>query len=103
MTTTKIGQRGKTIKKDNLLQWQTWLEQELSPPLSDALRSAKFKVRDVVEYINEHEVHIGRRRIAAIDDSKEWSDNEPRYFLAPTDTPWYSVRERYLHAAPSAH
>jgi hypothetical protein len=63
---------------------------------------AKFKIGDVVEYINEYGVHIGRRKIAAIDDSKGWSDNEPRYFLTPTDTPWYSVRERYLRAAPSA-
>lgn len=72
--------------------------------LKDTSREAraKFKVGDVVEYINEYGVHIGRRKIAAIDDSKAWSDNEPRYFLAPTDTPWYSVRERYLHAAPSA-
>ncbi len=63
---------------------------------------AKFKIDDVVEYINDNGVHIGQKKIVAIDDSKGWSDNEPRYFLAPTDTPWYSVRERYLHAAASA-
>jgi hypothetical protein len=64
---------------------------------------AKFKIGDVLDYINDYGVHIGRRKIAAIDDSKGWSDNEPRYFLTPTDTPWYSVRARCLHAAPPAN
>jgi hypothetical protein len=69
--------------------------------LNDTSKEAhtKFKVGDVVEYTNEYGVHIGQRKISAIDDSTGWSDDEPRYFLTPTDTPWYSVRERSLHPA----
>src|SRR4029077_13534609 len=64
VTTTRIGQRGKTIKKpDNLLHWQTWLEQELSPPLSDALRCDP-ELKRVLEAFLEVIVHVRRSQAA---------------------------------------
>ncbi len=64
MTTTKTGQRGKTIKKqDNLLQWQTWLEQELSPPLSDAVRCDP-ELKRVLEAFLKVIVHVRRLQAA---------------------------------------
>jgi len=62
VTTTRIGQRGKTIKKpDNLLQWQTWLEQELSSPLSDALR-CNPELKRVLKAFLKVIVHVRRSK-----------------------------------------
>jgi hypothetical protein len=59
--------------------------------------TAKFKPGDVVEYVNDYGVKIGLKTITEL-DSSIWTDPQPRYFITPTDTPWYSVKESNLKA-----
>ncbi|EBZ1027561.1 hypothetical protein D7O18_23370 [Salmonella enterica subsp. enterica serovar Muenchen] len=57
--------------------------------------TAKYKPGDVVIYFNGNGIRIGERTIARIDEPFE-GDDEHRYFITPTDTPWYSIRESQL-------
>lgn len=57
--------------------------------------TAKYKPGDVVIYFNGNGIRIGERTIAGIDELFA-GDDEQRYFITPTDTPWYSIRESQL-------
>lgn len=53
----------------------------------------KYKVGDVVIYINPNGVNWGKRTIKALDSRA----GRNTYYIEPTDTPWYSVGEECLH------
>ena len=53
----------------------------------------KFKIGEDVIYINENGVNWGRRKIIGYDTRT----GENTYYIDPTDTPWFSVREENLH------
>lgn len=52
----------------------------------------KYKISDVVTFINSYGVNFGKKTITGLDNR-----NGPTYYITPTDTPWYSVEEEYLH------
>lgn len=52
----------------------------------------KFTVGQVVSVTNGYGVNIGIKTITGI-------DKDGRYFLSPTETPWYSWREEALQAS----
>ena len=52
----------------------------------------KFKVGDRVKYTNGNGVYLGERTITQLDERS----GEPTYFIKPTDSPWFSVREELL-------
>lgn len=52
----------------------------------------KFKLGDKVEYTNGNRVLIGEKTIVGFDTRT----NLPTYYIEPTDTPWFSVREENL-------
>ena len=57
----------------------------------------RFKVGDVVRYVNPQGVDLGFRTITEVQEEEIW---EPwmthRYYITPTDTPWYAVDEACL-------
>ena len=53
----------------------------------------KFKVGDRVKYTNGNGVYIGEKTITKLGERRT---GEPTYFIKPTDTPWFSVREELL-------
>lgn len=55
--------------------------------------ASKFAVGDLVSYVNDYGVKFPERRIVG---SELVEGREPRYFLEPTDAPWFSVRESSL-------
>lgn len=55
--------------------------------------AARFKVGDVVCFTNDNGVKWHGKRIKEVDPH---ATGENRYFLEPTDTPWYSTRESFL-------
>ncbi len=56
----------------------------------------KFKVGDKVIFTNDYGVVIrGVKTILSIDADADHA----RYYIKPTDSPWYSVRERNLSPA----
>ena len=58
--------------------------------------NAKFKVGDEVIYTNPQGVVLGNKTIIGVAPpylTSEVAQGVPRYYIAPTDTPWYSVRE----------
>lgn len=55
-----------------------------------------FNVGSKVIYTNPQGVFLGERTIVGIEN--EDSSKEPRYYIDPTDTPWYPVRESSLKA-----
>ena len=62
MTTTRTLKRAKTSKKpDNLLQWQTWLEAELKPPLTEAV-STNLELRRVLKAFLTLLIQVRRSR-----------------------------------------
>jgi hypothetical protein len=52
----------------------------------------KFKIGDKVIYTNSNGVCWGERTIIGLDERT----GEPTYYIDPTDTPWFSVREDTL-------
>lgn len=60
----------------------------------------KFAPGDRVTMTNDYGVEFPGKRIVSLDDSLHWSNPEPRYFIEPTDTPWFSVAEGNLSPAP---
>lgn len=52
----------------------------------------KFKIGDYVEYTNSNGVVLGKRKIIGY----ETRTGENTYFIEPTDTPWFSIRESQL-------
>ncbi len=55
--------------------------------------AGKFKIGDLVTFVNDYGVKWPERTVVGTDDSAE---GEPRYFLNPTDSPWMSKRESQL-------
>lgn len=53
---------------------------------------AKFKIGDKVIYKNSNGVVFGERVIIGLEQTKD----EPKYFIEPTDTPWFAIRESQL-------
>ena len=51
----------------------------------------KFKIGEIVNYTNGNGVHWGPRKIIG---RETWYGNDVRYYIEPTDTPWFSVAER---------
>jgi len=52
----------------------------------------KFNVGDIVEYTNPNGVNWGEKTIIGLDERT----GKPTYYIAPTDTPWFSVSEEGL-------
>lgn len=52
----------------------------------------KYKIGDEVEYTNPNGIYIGEKIIIRLDIRT----NLPTYYIYPTDTPWFSVRETGL-------
>ena len=52
----------------------------------------KFKIGDKVNYTNCNGVNWGEKTIIGTDTRT----GQPTYYIAPTDTPWFSVREELL-------
>ena len=50
----------------------------------------KFKIGEIVDYTNENGVHWGPRKIIG---RETWYVTDVRYYISPTDTPWFSVKE----------
>lgn len=53
----------------------------------------KYDVGETLAYINEYNIFIGYKVITSKD---QWADN-PRYYISPTDAPWFPVAEDNLH------
>ncbi len=53
----------------------------------------KFKIGDIVHYTNPQGVYIGIKKIIRIDEA--WND-ETRYYIEPSDSWWYPVKESNL-------
>lgn len=61
----------------------------------------KYTVGQRVLYTNQQGVEIGIKTIVGIDKTDfPARTGQPRYFIEPTDTPWYSVAEKCLAPAP---
>ncbi|MDJ1632287.1 hypothetical protein [Rhizobium rhizogenes] len=56
------------------------------------MTEAKFKIGDKVNFTNDYGVRFEGKTIIG---SEDWG-NGPRYFLEPTDTPWFSFNEANL-------
>ncbi|MDD4969780.1 MAG: hypothetical protein PHT07_10175 [Paludibacter sp.] len=53
----------------------------------------KYKIGDEVTYINDYCVNWGLRTITGMEQDK-WGW---KYFISPTDTPWFPVKEKNLY------
>ncbi|MFP3637692.1 hypothetical protein [Paraburkholderia sp. SIMBA_054] len=53
----------------------------------------KYKVGDVVNWVNDYGAVWAARRIVALEDPDQWGH---RYYLEPTDAPWMYTREKNL-------
>jgi hypothetical protein len=56
------------------------------------LNERKFKLGDNVNYTNGNGINFGKKTIIGFDSRT----NKPTYYIEPTDTPWFSVREEQL-------
>jgi len=58
----------------------------------------QLQIGDIVEVTNGYGVILrGYRTITGIDNRDGWHDKKvKRYFISPTDTPWYSFPETRL-------
>jgi hypothetical protein len=52
----------------------------------------KYKIGDILNYTNSNGVNWGKRTIIGTDQRT----GEPCYYITPTDTPWFAVREEEL-------
>lgn len=57
---------------------------------------SRFAPGDQVVFTNDYGVSFAGRRVVAIDDSQFAKEYGPRYFVEPTDSPWFSKHERNL-------
>lgn len=55
--------------------------------------ASKFKLGDLVTFINDYGVKWPEKTVVGIE---ERPGEEPRYFLQPTDCPWFPTRESNL-------
>lgn len=63
------------------------------------MAAGAFKVGDAVTMTNDYGVVFEGKKVIGIADDEFAKENGPRYFIAPTDTPWFSVHEKSLVAA----
>jgi hypothetical protein len=62
----------------------------------------RFQAGDVVHYTNPQGVEWGPRTVLSEDTSPDRPGYpQRRYYLTPTDTPWYSVAEDCLSEPPT--
>lgn len=57
------------------------------------MTTAKYTVGDTVNYKNSNGVKFGKKTITGIHTEPE---KEVRYFITPTDTPWFPIPESQL-------
>ena len=57
------------------------------------MKQQKFQIGEKVNYTNSNGVFWGERTIIGVES---WYGDDCRYFIDPTDTPWFSVDERNL-------
>lgn len=77
------------------------------PRLTALARSIDWEGADIakfyypgtkVTFINDYGVSFPGKIIVGIDNSVTWKEHRQiRYFIAPTDTPWFSVNEKNLY------
>jgi hypothetical protein len=60
------------------------------------MSAPKFQPGDRVDFTNDNGALFPGKRVVKIDTAE---GREPRYFIEPTDTPWFSVAERNLDRA----
>ncbi len=60
-------------------------------------KTPKYKAGDEVTFINDYGVVFTNRKIIGVE---KWEGcDEFRYFVEPSDSPWYSHKETSLHGA----
>jgi hypothetical protein len=65
-------------KPDNLLQWQTWLEGELTPPLSDVVRSNP-ELKRVLKAFLKLVIHVRQAQgVATVDSCAPATSTHPQ-------------------------
>ena len=57
------------------------------------MTNSKYKVGDIVTYINAYGVNWGKRKIVEVTERT----GRPCYYIEPTDTPWFAVGEENLY------
>lgn len=62
------------------------------------MKRPKFKVGDKVYYTNPNGVRIGEKTIVRITSEVGCI---PRYYITPTDTPWYPPAETCFRKIPT--
>jgi hypothetical protein len=55
----------------------------------------KYKIGDLVEYTNDNGVCWGTKEIVGI-EKVSYSDSGFGYYIKPTDTSWFAVKEENL-------
>lgn len=62
---------------------------------SKSVPAPAFKAGDVVHCYNGNDLYIGIKTITEVAEAPEvWESwMERRYYITPTDTPWYAVAE----------
>lgn len=58
------------------------------------MEKPKFAVGETIIYINSNGVNFGERKIVQITHC--FGEHKPRYFIEPTDAPWFPVSEKTL-------
>ena len=66
------------------------------PPNTEPL----FRIGDAVTLTNEYGAVFAGKTVVGV-EVWSWRPDEYRYFLSPTDTPWFSTPERLLDKAPA--
>ena len=57
------------------------------------MRKQKFNIGETVNYTTRQGVFFGERTILNV---TSWYGDDYRYFIDPTDTPWFPVAEECL-------
>ena len=60
----------------------------------------KFQIGDAVTFTNDYGVVFPGKTVIGV-EVWSWQADEYRYFISPTDTPWFSAPERCLAPAGS--
>jgi hypothetical protein len=55
-----------------------------------------FNIGDKVTFTNEYGVVFPGKTVTGIDNQKFGDSTEKRYFVTPTDCPWFSKKESLL-------
>jgi hypothetical protein len=55
----------------------------------------KYEVGQIVNWVNDYGTNLGEREVVGL--CNPYSDGgEPRYYIAPIDTPWFALSESEL-------